>query len=165
MDLYNKTANKYDKDEAKEKYEGLVDKIETYIKHLFGYQLKYLFSKSMNLYNTEIRKLLSKTKCANNLNSIVIKVGEMVKVYFNKCIDKCKVNTDNNKLINSDVYWIDLQDRLKDITSTIQEQQWNLLNKENDALCDEFLISKLGINICCILSVVILYFCMDIFDY
>merc|ERR1712232_233568 len=68
--IYKETANKYDKEEANEKYAPLIEKIEQQIQILFSCQYKHLNEKLMDLYRHEMAQSLPTNACVDNLSEI-----------------------------------------------------------------------------------------------
>eukprot|EP01084_Bolivina_argentea_P146674 256752_1 len=141
---YKQTANKYDKEEANEKYKSLVDKIETQIQFLFNFQYKHLVEKVKELYYYEMSQNLPKGQCVNNLELIVNNVGENVRKFFSNKIEECMIKTENKTFLNKDMYWKETSSRLREASKTIQAEQWQFLCKENEYLADENLLSEIG---------------------
>eukprot|EP00484_Ammonia_sp_Unknown_P018069 CAMPEP_0197027940 /NCGR_PEP_ID=MMETSP1384-20130603/7789_1 /TAXON_ID=29189 /ORGANISM="Ammonia sp." /LENGTH=822 /DNA_ID=CAMNT_0042456869 /DNA_START=23 /DNA_END=2491 /DNA_ORIENTATION=+ len=144
VQIYKATANKYDKEEAAEKYASLVDKIETQIQYLFNFQFNHLVDKVMELYQFEMRQSLPNGMCVDNLDGAVQSVGEKIRKFFSSKISECMINTENEKFLNKDMYWQETQKRLRDSTKTIQMEQWQLLCKENENLADEHLLTPIS---------------------
>ena len=141
---YQETANKYDKEEANEKYISLVDKIETQIQYLFSFQYKHLTEKVMDLYEYEMKQALPKGICVDNLEDVVSRVGENVRKFFSNKIEECLINTENKNFLDKDVYWKETQKRLREATKSIQLEEWQLLCKENENLADEHLLTQIS---------------------
>lgn len=148
--MYKETANKYDKEEAAEKYTALVDKIETQIQFLFSFQYKHLEQKVMALFDSEMSAALPSAQsqanavCVDDLNSVVQRVGSTVRTFFSQQIKQCMISTDNERLLDTERFWKETQKRLREATKSIQLEQWQLLQKENEQLADEHLLAQIG---------------------
>jgi len=144
VSAYQETANKYDKEEAQAKYMSLVDKIETQIQYLFGFQYKHLVEKVMDLYQYEMKQALPRGECVDNLNEVVTRVGESIRKFFSTKIDDCMINTENKRFLDKETYWQETQKRLREATKSIQLEEWQKLCKENEALADQHLLVEIG---------------------
>ena len=141
---FKETANKYDKEEANEKYVALVDKIETQVQFLFGFQYGHLCDKLMALYQYEMKQALPSGACVNNLSDIVGRIGESVRKFFSNKIEECMISTENKAFLDKDMYWKETKKRLREATKSIQLEQWQLLCKENELLAEEHLLSQIS---------------------
>jgi len=134
---YNLTADKYDEDEAKDKYAQLVDKIETHVQYLFTFQVKHLISECLEKYEKEIHKILPKNECVRDFRNVTCTIMEQIQKYFNQQIATCMINTDNNDLLDEEIHGKELQKRLLDVSRSLQSEQLKLLQNENNNLIEE----------------------------
>jgi len=143
MAEYKETANKYDQEEATEKYKALVDKIETQIQFLFNLQYKWLETKVIDVFQFEMDQALPNGQCVDDLNGVVNRAAESAKLLFNSKMAECMINTENKEFLQKTQYWNETQKRLRERTKNIQLEQWQLLQKENEHLADEHLLGNI----------------------
>lgn len=144
MAEYKETANKYDAEEATEKYKALVDKIETQIQFMFNLQYQWLETQVLDVFQFEMDQALPSGECVSNLNEVVGRAAESAKKVFSSKMAECMINTENKDFLNKSQYWNETQKRLRERTKNIQLEQWQLLQKENEYLADEHLLGAIA---------------------
>jgi len=151
MALYKETANKYDAEEAADKFAALADKMQTQIQFMFAFQYKHLEAEVMRQFETQMQAALPDArngKCVDDLNAVVGAVGERVRKLFSEKMKACQIEAvsgdEQQNFLDPERFWKETYQRLREQTKIVQAEQWRLLQAENQTLADEHMLAQIG---------------------
>ena len=98
----------------------------------------------MDLYEFQMKQALPRGQCVDNLELVFNNSAENVRKFFSNKMDECLIKTANKKFRDKEGYWKETQKELREKTKNIQMEEWQKLQKENEALADEHLLTKIS---------------------
>jgi len=130
LEMFDNTAHKYDAEVSNEKRLNLTEKLEIKIQYLFMKQQEHISHKIFNLFEEKLNHRLPKHECSDNFATIVNQIiEECRKMWFDK-IESSLIETDNKQLVDKDMIWKNVSERIHELTKGAQMEQYNFLQKE-----------------------------------